>query len=321
MAIAFDSTSNSAAFTPTTVVTWASGSIASGATMFVCTLSRDDDNTDLTADGSAAGVTQVAAVFNATSVIVIRLWSITGLGPGTHTLSFAISGAASYAAGADVSLTGVKTSSFIGDTDAVTGLGSNAAFTAMVPTASSSAIVDCIGTDEGSALTMNALTNRTERANFQAKSSNRYVGMSTLIPAGSSGSNIAMGWDDLNNNWAYVGIEILAAATPTLTNISPGSGAQGDVVAITLTGTNFVIGSTTINISPSGITPSGISVASATSLTAIFTISAVAAIGSYDVTVTTPDGTSNSVSFEVTSAPTPPSGVSDCDLLLLKILG
>src|SRR5205823_5393900 len=89
------------------------------------------------------------------------------------------------------------------------------------------------------------------------------------------------------------------------------SGVQGAVVAITLAGTNFVSGATSIGIVPSGVITAGsINAASATSLTANFTIPAGAAVGSYSVTVTTANGTSNAVSFAVTNTAMTITGMS-----------
>ena len=63
---------------------------------------------------------------------------------------------------------------------------------------------------------------------------------------------------------------------PTLTSISPNSGVQGQGVAVTLTGTNFIAGAT-IGVSGAGITVSNTTVASATQITATFTIAGNAA--------------------------------------------
>ena len=60
-------------------------------------------------------------------------------------------------------------------------------------------------------------------------------------------------------------------APPTLTSISPNSGVQGQGVAVTLTGTNFVAGAT-IGVSGAGITVSNTTVVSATQITATFAI-------------------------------------------------
>ena len=59
---------------------------------------------------------------------------------------------------------------------------------------------------------------------------------------------------------------------PTLTSVSPTSGVQGNAVPVTLTGTNFVAGST-INVpGGGGITVSATTVTSATTITATFTL-------------------------------------------------
>src|SRR6202035_4417895 len=87
-------------------------------------------------------------------------------------------------------------------------------------------------------------------------------------------------------------------APPTLTSISPNSGVQGQSVAVTLTGTNFVAGAT-IALSGAGITVSGTTVVSATQITATFTIAGSATTGAQNVTVTTSAGTSATQPFTV----------------------
>src|SRR4029077_13279490 len=89
---------------------------------------------------------------------------------------------------------------------------------------------------------------------------------------------------------------------PTLTSISPNSGVQGQRVAVTLTGTNFVAGAA-IGVSGAGITVSNTTVASATQITATFTIAANAATGAQNITVTTSGGTSGAQPFTVNLAP------------------
>jgi hypothetical protein len=98
---------------------------------------------------------------------------------------------------------------------------------------------------------------------------------------------------------------------PTLISISPTSGVRGTSVSVTLTGTNLS-GAQTINVSGAGVTVSNLTVVSATSLTATFTISSNAALTSRNVTITTPGGTTGSVTFTVTGSTlasiTPTSG-------------
>jgi FtsP/CotA-like multicopper oxidase with cupredoxin domain len=91
---------------------------------------------------------------------------------------------------------------------------------------------------------------------------------------------------------------------PSVTSISPASGARGTAVPVTITGTNLT-GATAVNISGTGITVSGVNVNSATQITATFTIATTAALGARNVNVTTPGGTTNNVTFTVINPPVP----------------
>jgi hypothetical protein len=84
---------------------------------------------------------------------------------------------------------------------------------------------------------------------------------------------------------------------PTLTAISPNSGAPGATVPVTLTGTNFVKGAT-VAVSGTGVTASAVTLVNATQLTATFTLAA-GSTGAHNVTVTTPSGTTATVPFTV----------------------
>ncbi len=64
----------------------------------------------------------------------------------------------------------------------------------------------------------------------------------------------------------------------TLTSIGPSSGAAGTAVPVTLTGTGFASGAT-VAVSGTGIAVGGVNVASATQITATFTIAANADAG------------------------------------------
>ena len=88
---------------------------------------------------------------------------------------------------------------------------------------------------------------------------------------------------------------------PTLTSVSPNSGARGTTVAVTLTGTNFMATGTTVNVSGRGVTASAPVVAGdGNSLTTTLTIAGGnTAPGGRTVTVTTPGGTSNTATFTV----------------------
>ena len=93
----------------------------------------------------------------------------------------------------------------------------------------------------------------------------------------------------------------VAFPAPTFTAMSAWSGLQSSIVDETLTGTNFVGGSTTIN-PPAGITISNLSVINSTTLTAKFAVAA--AFGPQNVTLTTSSGTSGPQPFSVASAGT-----------------
>jgi hypothetical protein len=99
---------------------------------------------------------------------------------------------------------------------------------------------------------------------------------------------------------------VTAPPAPTLTSISPASGPRGSsaitptVMVVTLTGTNFITGAT-VAISGPGVTVSNVTVVSATTITATFSISNSAATNARNVTVTTAGGTSGPVAFTVTA--------------------
>ena len=92
---------------------------------------------------------------------------------------------------------------------------------------------------------------------------------------------------------------------PTLASVSPAAGVPGAEIAATLTGTNFVPGATNIAIAGGGVSATGVTVASTTSITATFAIDAAAVPGVRMVTVTTAAGTSSPEAFMVAlAAPT-----------------
>jgi hypothetical protein len=94
---------------------------------------------------------------------------------------------------------------------------------------------------------------------------------------------------------------------PTLTGVSPNQGIQGTTVAVTLTGTNFVVGATTVNIGGGGVTVTNVVVSAAASLTANFVLDPAAAVGARTVTVTTAAGTSGGQTFTINVAGPPPA--------------
>lgn len=76
--------------------------------------------------------------------------------------------------------------------------------------------------------------------------------------------------------WWLFGFSQPARADLSPFSISPASGTQGASVQVTLTGTGFVAGAT-VATGNSGIAVSGVTVVSATQITANFTIAADAA--------------------------------------------
>ena len=140
-------------------------------------------------------------------------------------------------------------------------------------------------------LTVTSATQITATLNVAANATVGQHNLSVTTSAGTSGN---------------VSFSVTAAAVvPTLTSISPSTGAQGASIPVTLTGTGFVA-PLSLN-SGTGITVSNVSVVSATTATATLTIAANAATGGHNVSVTTAGGTSGNVSFSITSAAVVPT--------------
>ena len=97
-------------------------------------------------------------------------------------------------------------------------------------------------------------------------------------------------------------INLPAPGAPTLTSVTPNQGIRGTTVAVTLTGTNFVVGATTVTVSGGGVTVNNVVVGSTTSLTANFVLDPAAAAGPRTVTVTTAGGTSGRANLHDQSA-------------------
>jgi hypothetical protein len=108
-------------------------------------------------------------------------------------------------------------------------------------------------------------------------------------------------------NAAGVNTTVKLNTAPTVTSTGPSSLAQGATSQnVTVNGTNFVSGAAAA-FSGSGITVNSTSFVSSTQLTANITISAIAAIGAGNVTVTNPDGGAGSCTGCFTVNATPPT--------------
>ena len=103
-----------------------------------------------------------------------------------------------------------------------------------------------------------------------------------------------------NGNTNTVPFTVTAPALPTLTSITPNSGVRGGgPVSVTLTGTNLT-GATSVNIVGANITIGSFTVnAAGTQITTTINPGINASTGTHNVTVTTPNGTTNILTFRV----------------------
>jgi len=91
---------------------------------------------------------------------------------------------------------------------------------------------------------------------------------------------------------------------PTLTSVFPDLGPFNGSVNVTLTGTNFITGNTSILLTLAGVTATNVNVVNSTQLTATFNTSGFSANTTSQVRVQTPGGTSNNQWFDIRPAPT-----------------
>ena len=95
-----------------------------------------------------------------------------------------------------------------------------------------------------------------------------------------------------------IGYTIAVTPAPTLSSITPSSGAEGTSFSAAIAGTNLT-GATAVTFSGSGVTAAIGSGGTATGLPVTVTITTAAAVGSRTLTVTTAAGTSGTISFSV----------------------
>jgi hypothetical protein len=97
---------------------------------------------------------------------------------------------------------------------------------------------------------------------------------------------------------------------PTIVNLAPDHGGQGQTLSVVVTGTSLVE-PLAVSFDSSGITVNSYTVNSATQITVSITIGSSAALGTRDVSVTTPGGTATLTGgFTVHPPPPPPTIVS-----------
>ena len=94
-------------------------------------------------------------------------------------------------------------------------------------------------------------------------------------------------------------VTFTAVPLPTLASITPNNASRGVTVAVTLTGTNFLLGATTVAVNGTGVTVSNVGVVSPTLISARFTVAPDAPQGGRSVTVTTAGGTSGAATFAI----------------------
>ena len=119
---------------------------------------------------------------------------------------------------------------------------------------------------------------------------------------------------------------VVNPGTPVISSLSPSTQLRGSATPVTITGQNFVAGSTVAVVAPAnGLTVSGVTVVSTTSITATLTSATTATIGAHNITVTNAGGTSNAVPFNVTgpviTSIVPATGVRGQGAINVSIFG
>jgi len=118
------------------------------------------------------------------------------------------------------------------------------------------------------------------------------------IAAGATLSNRNVTVTSVAGTSNAVTFRVVPPATPTLNAISPARGIRSTVVAVKLTG-SLLNGASAITVTGGGITVGPITPVSANEVDTTFTIAAGASLGARNVSITTPGGVSNFVTFEV----------------------
>jgi hypothetical protein len=85
-------------------------------------------------------------------------------------------------------------------------------------------------------------------------------------------------------------VTVSAGPTPTIASVTPGAIGQGATKKVSVTGTHFVVGATSVSFSSAGLTVGPVTVASSTKLTFQLKAAHAAAVGPSSLTVTTTAG-------------------------------
>ncbi len=191
----------------------------------------------------------------------------------------------------------------------VTSSGSAPALTSITPnsgTQGTAVNVTLAGTNFASGATVAVSGSGVTASNVTVVSATQITATLTLSASAATGARNVSVTETAGTSNSVTFSVTGGAQAPTLTSVSPNSGAQGTAVNVTLAGTNFASGAT-VAVSGSGVTASNVTVVSATQITATLTVVASAATGARNVSVTKAAGTSNSVTFSVTSGAQAPT--------------
>ncbi len=205
--------------------------------------------------------------------------SVTGVGGTSNTVTFTV-------AVPPIGLTSISpTTGDAGTTQAVTLTGISFQGTVALPAHNATSIGIT-----GAGITVNSFTvvnDTTITANF------------VIAPTGALGAhNITVA--TTTGATTPVTFTVVNPGTPVISSLSPSSGLRGGATPVTITGSGFVTGTTVNVVAPAnGLSVSGVTVVSTTSITATLTSTTTAVIGTDNITVTNAGGTSNAVPFTV----------------------
>ena len=137
-------------------------------------------------------------------------------------------------------------------------------------------------------------------ANVNATSDTSLSATFSIAPNAATGPrNVTVTTDSGTSEPVQFTLNVPTVPPPTLTSITPPAQLRGTTATLTLTGTNFVTGATSVAADGSGISITNVTVTSPTSLTATLIVAAGANVGNHNVRVSTAGGGSNALTLNV----------------------
>ena len=122
----------------------------------------------------------------------------------------------------------------------------------------------------------------------------------SIAPNASPGPrNVTVTTDSGTSGPVQFTLNVPTIPAPTLTSITPPAKLRGTTATLTLTGTNFVTGATSVAADGSGISITNVTVTSPTSLTATLSVAGDANVGDHNVRVSTAGGGSNALTLNI----------------------